>query len=63
MVRKKPNKIVEITEKIKYHMESSVGDGVGHTPPRKRRRSTREQEWASGQPVESTSRVEGGKVK
>jgi hypothetical protein len=44
MVRKKPNKIVEITEKIKYHKESSVGDGVGHTPPRKRRRSTREQE-------------------
>ena len=42
-------KAVEITEKIWYHKELSVRDGVGHNPPRMRRRSTREQEWASGQ--------------
>jgi hypothetical protein len=60
---KKISKIGEDNGKIRYHKEWSVEDGVGHTPPRIRRRSSRGQEWASGQPVESTSRVEEGKVK
>ena len=49
--------------KLRYHKELSVEVGEGHTPPRTRRRSSRGQEWASGQPVESTSRVEEEKVK